>query len=315
MVAVKPLTVRACAKLNLGLEVLGRREDGYHELRTIFQTIDLSDVIRIGPAPSGIELASDDPGLPLGEANLAYRAADQLRRRAGVRAGARIEIRKRIPVAGGLGGGSSDAAAVLLALDRLWGLGLGRSGLWPLARRVGADVPYFLLGGTALGLARGDEVYPLAEQVRGHVVLVDPGRPVSTAAVFARVAERLTPRENSSTISRFVSSDLRGAVRFGILANELEQAALVEAPDLVGHARRIRAMLARGGAVLARMSGSGSTFFGLFEGRAEAAEAKQALEGAGYRAWLTRTLSLRQYRDRWARSLRGVRTGASGATR
>ncbi len=314
MVALRSLVVPSFAKLNLGLEVLGVRADGYHELRTLFQSIDLHDDVRISETRSGVSVTCRQPGVPKGRTNLAHRAAGELLRRAGVKRGVHIDIVKRIPVGGGLGGGSSNAAAVLLALDRLWGLGLGRPGLLRIARRLGADVPYFLTGGTALGVARGDEIYPLREQIRAFVVLV-PSRALRTASVFKRIDAQLTPRENSLTISRFVSSDLRGAVRFGILENELEQAALEEAPDVAKSARRMRVILVEEGAVLAQMSGSGSTFFGLFEERARAVKARKALEASGFRALLARTLSHSEYRDRHGSSLRAVRAGASGEAR
>jgi 4-diphosphocytidyl-2-C-methyl-D-erythritol kinase len=224
----------------------------------------------------------------------------------------RIEIRKRIPVGAGLGGGSSDAAAVFRALDHLWNLGLGRQGLDPIARRLGADIPFFLLGGTALGIGRGDEAYSLLEQIRIFVVVADPGRPVSTAAVYGRIDQQLTPRENSLTIYRFISSDFRGAARYGLLRNDLEEAALLEAPDLAESARQMRDILVEEGAVLAQMSGSGSAFFGLFEAKAGAARAKDALERRGFGAHLARTLSLSQYRARWTRALAGG-AGASGS--
>jgi 4-diphosphocytidyl-2-C-methyl-D-erythritol kinase len=295
--------VPAFAKINLGLEVLGVRQDGYHELRSLFQTIDLHDELVIRPRPRTLAVTCDHPGVPRDERNLALRAALELRRHAGIERGAEIAITKRIPVGGGLGGGSSDAAATLMALDRLWGIGLGRAGLHGLARRLGADVPFFLLGGTALGLARGDEVYPLRRQVRGHVVLVDPGRPVSTAAVFARVDQSLTERQNSHRIFRFVSSDLEGLRAFSLLTNDLEQAALEEAPDLADQVRRIRGILVQEGAVLASLSGSGSSFFGLYGDGRRARRAQAALAAAGFRALRARAVSLEEYRASWARSL------------
>ena len=156
----RALRVRAYAKINLGLEVLGQREDGYHELRTLFQTIDLHDDVAIRPRPRGLAVHCDHPEVPRDERNLALRAALELPRHAGLAGGAEIVITKRIPVGGGLGGGSSDAAATLMALDRLWGIGLGPAGLQPLARRLGADVPFFLVGGPSLGLARvKDDVF------------------------------------------------------------------------------------------------------------------------------------------------------------
>ena len=179
-----------------------------------------------------------------------------------------------------------------------------------MARKLGADVPFFLVGGTALGLARGDEVYPLRHQVAAHVVVVDPGRPVSTAAVFARLDARLTPRENGYNIFRFVSSDLEGSGDFGTLTNELEAAALEEAPELRQQVRRIRGFLVRDGALLASLSGSGSSFFGLFDDPQRAGRACAALRKAGFHASRSRTLSLDQYRRFWSRSLGTERTAS-----
>jgi 4-diphosphocytidyl-2-C-methyl-D-erythritol kinase len=297
------LRVPSFAKINLGLEVLGTRSDGYHELRTLFQTVDLHDALWLRARPKGVVLECDHPQVPRDETNLAWRAAEALRRHARITTGVAIRIEKRIPVAGGLGGGSSNAAATLLALDRLWKLGLGPDGLHPLARRLGADVPYFLVGGTALGLARGDEVYPLHRQIRAHVVIVDPGRPVSTAAVFARVDASLTPRENSNTIFRFVSRDLGGTEAFRVLSNDLEQAALEEAPDLARAAGRIRGALVREGALLASLSGSGSSFFGVFDDPQRTRRAHAALTAQGFAVHRCRTLSLDQYRNAWSKAL------------
>jgi len=290
------LRIRSYAKVNLGLEVLGQREDGYHELRTLFQTIDLHDDITLRSRGTGVVVRCDHPLVPKDATNLAARAAEALRRYGRVSEGVEIEIKKRIPVGGGLGGGSSNAAAVLLGLDRMWHLGLGPAGLHPLAARLGADVPFFLLGGTALGLARGDEVYPLRRQLRAWVVLVDSALPVSTARVFARMDARLTPRGNSNSIFHFVSRELEGAGAFRLLVNELEEAALEEAPALREQARRIRAVLLRGGALLAALSGSGSSYFGLFGLARAARRACESLAAEGFRAQAVRTLTLEQYR-------------------
>jgi len=291
--------LRSFAKINLGLEVLGLREDGYHELRTLFQTIDLHDEVVLRPTSGDIRIACDHPLVPSDDSNLAARAADLLRRYARVDRGVTIEIRKRIPVGGGLGGGSSNAASVLIGLDRLWGLGLGPAGLHGLARRLGADVPYFLLGGSALGLGRGDEVYPLRQQLRAHVVLVEPGIHVSTARVFARLDAGLTPRENSNSIFFFVSRELEGTGAFRLLVNDLETAALEEAPALREQATRIRAVLAGAGARLAALSGSGASWFGLFDSPRTAARACRGLAGEGFRARVARTLTLDEYRAAW----------------
>jgi 4-diphosphocytidyl-2-C-methyl-D-erythritol kinase len=296
MATTRAVRLHSFAKLNLGLEVLGLRDDGYHELRTLFQTIDLHDDVVLRPRRQGVVVRCDHPAVPSDETNLAARAAEAVRRYGRVRAGVEIEIQKRIPVGGGLGGGSSNAAAVLLGLDRLWKLGLGPDALHRLARGLGADVPFFLLGGTALGLSRGDEVYPLRRQVRAHVVVVDPGVHVSTARVFARVDARLTPRLNSNSIFYFVSRELEGAAAFRLLVNDLEEAALEEAPTLREQARRIRAVLLEEGACLAGLSGSGASYFGLFEGARPAERARTTLAAGGFRALAARTLTLDQYR-------------------
>src|SRR5262245_34289247 len=293
----RAMRVRSYAKINLGLEVLGVRQDGYHELRTLFQSVDLHDDMTLRIRRDGrIKLRCAHPMVPHDDTNLALRAARELLAFAKRTEGVEIELTKRIPVAGGLGGGSSNAAAVLLALDRGLRIGLGVAGLLPLARRLGADVPYFLIGGTALGWSRGDEIYPLARQLRAHVTLVDPERPVSTAAVFRRLDARLTPRENSRSIYLFGSSDLEGAAAFRALSNELEDAALEEAPDLRDAVRRIRGVLREAEARHMALSGSGSTYFGLFADARRAQKAAAALRALGFRALSCRTLTLHQYR-------------------
>jgi 4-diphosphocytidyl-2-C-methyl-D-erythritol kinase len=299
---LKLLRLKSYAKVNLGLEVLGQREDGYHELRTLFQTIDLADDLVLRPRRGGVTVVCDHPLVPRDGTNLATRAAELLRGYAGVTHGVEIEIHKRIPVGGGLGGGSSNAAAVLMGLDKMWRLRLGPEALHRLARRLGADVPYFLVGGTALGLARGDEVYPLHRQVRAHVVLVDPGIHVSTARVFARLDTSLTPRENSNNIYYFVSRELEGSGAYRLLHNDLEEAALEEAPALREQAGRIRAVLLREGASLVALSGSGSSYFGLFETARPAVRARTALAAEGRTTLVGRTLTLEQYRGAWGRA-------------
>lgn len=298
----RALKLRSYAKVNLGLEVLGVREDGYHELRTLFQTIDLYDDVILRPRPRAISVKCTHRMVPGDRTNLVVRAAEALRRYAGVSAGVEIEIQKRIPVGGGLGGGSSNAAAVLLGLDRQWRLGLEPEALHRLARRLGADVPFFLLGGTALGLGRGDEVYPLRRQLRGWVVLVDPGIPLLTAAVFARVDRSLTPRENSTSIFYFVSRELEGVGAGRLLVNDLEEAAMEEAPALRERVGRVRDVLRGEGARVAALSGSGSSFFGLFDGARAARRAGMALESHGFPVRVVPTLTLEQYRKRWPSS-------------
>ncbi len=181
----KSLTVNAYAKVNLTLEVLGRRPDGYHEIVSVMQTVDLHDVLELTPA-DGVTLECDRPGLGTPD-NLALRAAAALRTVAGVRDGVHIELRKAIPVAAGLGGGSSDAAAALLGLSRLWGLGMSVGDLTPLAASLGSDVPFFLRGGTAMVQGRGERVRPLPGINLQWLLIVTPAIevPKKTASLYS----------------------------------------------------------------------------------------------------------------------------------
>jgi 4-diphosphocytidyl-2-C-methyl-D-erythritol kinase len=308
------VTVPSFAKINLGLEVLRIREDGYHELRTLFQTVSLRDDITLRPTDGTLSVSCTNRNVPTDESNIALRAAIELQRWSGTKQGVEIAIRKRIPVEGGLGGGSSNAAAVLMALDRLWGVGAGPEGLLPIARRLGADVPFFLVGGTALGVSRGDEIYPLFDQVMAHCVIVAPGRGLSTAEVFRRLDAGLVPREDGHTIFRFVMRGWNGGAPLALLANDLEAAALDVAPELSQTLRHARSTMIREGATMAALSGSGSSYFGLFPDASSARRARAALAGEGLSALSCRTVTLKGYRRIWARSLEEV-AQPGGSTR
>ena len=177
-------TFRSFAKINLHLEVAGRREDGYHELRTIFQTVSLCDRIEVSLEGHGVELRTSGLDVPGGSGNLAHRAATAFLERWGGAAGVRLHLDKRIPVEGGLGGGSSNAATVLLALRELTGSPGEVAELVPLAVSLGADVPYFLVGGTAYGSDRGDRIERLPDLLEEELLLIFPGGGVSTRTVF-----------------------------------------------------------------------------------------------------------------------------------
>ena len=185
---MKSRTFRSFAKINLGLEVVGRLPSGFHELKTIFATVSVHDTIELTETRGAISVQCDHPGVPNDETNLAHRAAALMREISGRKSGVAIKIRKRIAMGGGLGGGSSNAATVLRALDATWGLGLGPTGLLEAAKSLGADVPYFLVGGPALGLGRGDDIHPLNIRLRGYPLLVQGEGGVSTALVFQRFA-------------------------------------------------------------------------------------------------------------------------------
>lgn len=286
---------RSFAKINLGLEVTGRRLNGYHELKTIFATLSLHDTIEIAATRTGISVRSDHPAVPSDETNLAHRAAVLMQRLSGRKEGAAILIRKRIAVGGGLGGGSSNAATVLRALDRMWGLGLGPEGLIESAMSLGADVPYFLFGGPALGLGRGDLIHPLDLRLDHKVLLVPGPGGVSTPSVFKRLAEDGGPSGARSRIDSF----LRRSLSPGTLRNDLERAATGESPMLASVARRIRRAGRAAGAVQAAMSGSGSSFFLLFEDAASRAAAQQELRGAGIASLRCTFVSRRSYESRF----------------
>ncbi|HEX9637494.1 MAG TPA: 4-(cytidine 5'-diphospho)-2-C-methyl-D-erythritol kinase [Acidobacteriota bacterium] len=283
------VTVRAFAKINLTLEVLGRRADGYHELRSIYQTLAFHDRLRVEARPRGCEIESTHAELERGPANLIHQAWRLLRLRGAK--GAKVWVEKRIPLAAGLGGGSSDAAAMLLALDRLYRLELGLPLLLELGARLGADVPLFLIGGTVLGVGRGSEVYPLPDLKPAPVVLVFPGFGVRTPWAFGALPNSLTGRPRTHKILSFAAQE---ASVYPELVNDLEPVVGKRYPVVP----RIRGRLLELGARQARMTGSGPTLYGLYAGRAKAVAAARALRRSGLQALATVTLARRELRRR-----------------
>lgn len=246
------LRLLAPAKLNLFLHVVGRRDDGYHLLQTAFRLIDLCDWIALAPRDDGeIRLAQGVPGVPAAE-NLAVRAARALQAAAGVRRGATLAIEKRIPLGGGLGGGSSDAATTLIGLNRMWGTELPPEELARLAVELGADVPFFVFGRNAFAEGIGERLTPLALDPAWYVVLT-PGIGVSTAAVFA--APELTRDAKPIKITAFFK---------GFGRNDLEPVVCARFPAVAEHLAWLRAFGD------ARMTGSGSSVFAEFGSEAEA---------------------------------------------
>jgi 4-diphosphocytidyl-2-C-methyl-D-erythritol kinase len=296
--------VPSFAKINLGLEVLGTRQDGYHELRTIFQTIDLRDDVELRGGGRDITVVCGHPAVPDGPLNLAARAAFELRRYAKTSDGVEIRITKRIPVAGGMGGGSSNAAAVLMGLDRMWRLGLGPAGPPPAGPPHRGGRALLPRGGHRAGprpRGRGLSALPPGARPRGG------GRPGPAALDRRRVpAPRQkfdTPGKQQYNFSLCIEGLGGRGCRPPALANDLETAALEEAPALGDQVRRIRGILVREGAVSASLSGSGSSFFGLFDDHKLARRAQAALVAHGFAAFRGRTLSLGQYRGAWRRAL------------
>lgn len=273
------LFARCPAKINLGLRVLGRREDGYHEIATLFQAIDLWDDLEARPS-EGLELDCDDPAIPSDGSNLVLRAAKLLQSVRGLPgSGARLSLRKRIPSGGGLGGGSSDAAGALLLLARLWSVPAAAVDLAPLAAELGADVTFFLHGGTAIGSGRGERIEPVPFPGTLHLVLGFPPFRLVTAEVYAGLGARLTARRNDVSLPSLFPK--YGSLNdFGAAVNDLEEAAFEGRPDL----GLFRDALRSAGARPAMLSGSGSSVFGVFADAGTAGSARDAMAGE-FREW------------------------------
>jgi len=296
------VTIRAHAKINLDLRVLGPRLDGYHELRTVFQSLALHDVIECVAREGPLAIECDTAGVPLDDSNLVWRAAEALwraLRRPGRARDVVIRLQKHIPLQAGLGGGSSDAAATLMALARLWKVPVKPVQLTDVAAALGADVPFFLAGGTALGLGRGDEVYPLADLPRHWIVLLVPGFGVSTTDAYSWYdGERDLSRGVSAREPQYVPGPWPS--RAAQMINDLEAPIARHHPEI----DQMRTALRRAGALAAAMSGSGSTVFGLFQKRGEALAAVEGLAGSGWRVILTESLDRGEYARRSRPALR-----------
>jgi 4-diphosphocytidyl-2-C-methyl-D-erythritol kinase len=301
---VKSVSVRSCAKVNLDLRVLGRREDGYHEIKTVLQTVDLADDLIAEPADR-FSLSVTGPhaaGVPEDESNLVLKAARLLAARFPGH-GARLRLRKAIPAGSGLGGGSSNAAAALMALDRLWGAQADPGLLYALARSLGADVPFFLFGGTCLGLGRGDEIAPMPDAPERLVAILWPGESLSTRAVYEGLPLSLTRQQILSSMKGFhpgtptpetQAPDLApGPDPFLVPVNDLEQTAFGMMPKLA----RLKERLQASEALAVAMSGSGSALFALYPvTRDPAGLAATLAEGEG-ELLICRTLSREAYHN------------------
>jgi len=289
---IRPRTtrIRAYAKINLSLRVGALQADGFHPLQTVFQSLALHDTLQITPRPGPFELTCSDPGVPVDDRNLVTRAARELWSaigRAGQPRGVAVHLAKHIPMQAGLGGGSSDAASALSALARLWRPRGARVEVAAIAARLGSDVPYFLLGGTALGLSRGEELYPLVDLPAFSVVLALPAFGVATADAYRwfdedRLTQATAPQGSCGAISAWLGHPLR-------LVNDLEAPVARRHPGIVAARRALEAA----GAEAASMTGSGSAVFGLFAGEAAAGRAARAVAAAGFVALPTRTVDRR----------------------
>jgi 4-diphosphocytidyl-2-C-methyl-D-erythritol kinase len=272
---------RAPAKVNLTLRVLGKRADGYHELDTIFQAIDLWDRLEIAPG-EGLSIRCSDPEVPTDGTNLVLRASKLLldRHAPRRRRGAAFRLAKSIPARGGLGGGSADAAAALLLGARFWDLQLEQRDLMPLAEELGADVPFFLCGGTARGTGRGDRIEPLPFAGTLAILLGIAPFGISTAEVFGRHTPRLTLPGNGVNLQIPSAHKLPIGKDFRLAANDLEGVVFRGWPEL----RRFRDALLAEGAEWARLSGSGSTVYGVFAEESRSREVASRL-GVDFEGW------------------------------
>jgi 4-diphosphocytidyl-2-C-methyl-D-erythritol kinase len=273
-------TVQAPAKLNLFLEILGKRTDGFHELETLMVATDLCDTIAVAEEPSGlITLECDDPSLPTGPSNLVMKAAEALRAEAGVERGAAITLSKVIPAEAGLAGGSSDAAATLLALDRLWNLQTSKHRLEALAGRIGSDVAFFLNLPAAVCRGRGERVEPIELPEPLHCVVIRPPWGLSTAEVYRHATLPEHPRPVAPVLAALASGDRKALGR--LLFNRLQEAALRVRPEL-GRILDALANPALSPFLDAHLlSGSGSACFGLARDLEAAQLAARQLENLG----------------------------------
>jgi len=249
----------ARAKVNLTLDVLGKRPDGYHEVEMVMQSVELHDTLEFSPAEKDIVITIEGMDLSPGADNLVYRAAELLRSRGCVRSGVKVRLIKNIPVAAGLGGGSADAAATLKALNQIWGIGLSMSELIVLGEQLGADVPFCLLGGTALARGKGEQVFRLPPCPPLGLVLVKPPFSVSTGSVYQafRFGPAVERPDNQAMVEAIRANNILGIAR--CLANALESVTTRMHPELTG----IKEKLIEAGAAGSLMSGSGPTVFGL----------------------------------------------------
>ena len=271
------MELSANAKINLTLDILRRREDGYHDLQMVMQAVTLADTLTVTPAQGAEgQAVSDLHFLPTGDKNLAQMAAAAFREAAGLGGEVDVSIQKHIPVCAGLAGGSADAAAVLIAMNRLTGAGLSPAGLAKIGERVGSDVPFCVLGGTALAEGRGELLTPLSSLPPCHIVICKPPFSISTPQLFGRVNVRKIVRrpDTAGVIAALDAGDLAGVARrmYNVFEDVLERRRSAEINE-------IKAALIDCGALGASMSGSGPSVFGLFEDEVRAQDACRRLRG------------------------------------
>ena len=285
------MNATAYAKLNLTLDILRRREDGYHDLQMVMQTISLTDTLTITPAQGEGKMTSNLSFLPTDGTNLAQKAAAAFRRATGLGGEVDISIHKHIPVCAGMAGGSADAAAVLRAMNQLTAAGLSPLALAQIGQSVGSDVPYCVLGGTALAEGRGERLTPLPALPPCHIVVCKPSFPVSTPQLFSRVDVRKILRrpDTQGMLEALEQGDLSGIARrmYNVFEDVLE-------PWKRAEVHAIQNALLDAGALGAIMTGSGPTVFGLFEALPQAQQAARRLGEQYQDVFLAQPVSIPQ---------------------
>ncbi len=287
------LELKALGKINLGLDILGRRENGYHDVRMVMQTVYLYDrVILEKTREPGIEISTNLPYLPVNENNIAYKAAELLQREFGIREGIRISLEKHIPVAAGMAGGSSNAAAVLFGMNRMFDLGLSEEGLKERGVTLGADVPYCIMRGTVLAEGIGEILTPLPPLPKCYVLIAKPPLSASTKTVYEKIDREGI--KSHPDIDGILAGLREGNLQqvAGSMGNVLEQVMLEEHPVL----QKIKDVMLMSGALNAMMSGSGPTVFGIFtsRGRARAAAARLKRQTPVKQAYVTNVHNVRR---------------------
>ena len=281
------ISFKTPAKVNLGLNILGKREDGFHELETLFQMVNWCDEIKIERLAKGLEFTCDQPDIPTDDGNLVIKAARLLQTRFPDRCvGARIHLTKNIPHGAGLGGGSGNAAGVLLGLNFLWGLNLKRKDLILLASGLGSDVPFFLFSPCAIGRSRGEILEPVESSVKFYILMVYPGFPVSTAWVYGNLKLKLTKQQNNISILKNFLLQSEFAQLGATWNNDLEPIVFQAYPEIFGIKKEMLALGAKG----ALLSGSGSTVFGIFDSSETAKIAFAQLDGGKFRLFLAESV-------------------------
>ncbi len=286
--------LKSFCKINWNLNILGKRDDGFHELCTIFQTVSLYDKITFAENES-LSLSCNDENIPTDESNLILKAARLLQNNFGISNGAKIYLEKNIPSPGGLGGGSSNGAIALLGLLKLWSLKIEFAELLNFAKILGSDVPFFLYGGTALGLGRGTEISPLEQINERYILIVTPNVAVSTAEAFAGLkATNLTKSESKSILQIRRNEAQNFDTRQSILKNDFESSVFSFAPEI----KRVKETLLQLGVLTALLSGSGASVFGLFDTEETRQTAQKALENEfNWRSFAVATISRDEYRE------------------